>query len=180
MAARQCLFEKFVSGWRVVGDQVGDQMLAGQFGERREPAGLRFIQKRGAVQIQQIEPEGSHRQLLPHAMDIQFASKAPHGDLEGLRPAVGLQAEHFAVQDEIFGRQGAREFHYFRDRGRDVLQTSRIYDHVVARFVDLHARAIHFVFERGFSNAGQRFRNVVGRLGEHGLNGPKQLHVVLC
>ena len=95
-----------------LGDQLPQQRLT------LEQRGLSQIE---AIEVEQIEPKGRHGQLLPQALDIQFASEAPHGDLEGLWPAVGLQADHFAVQDQILGGKRPREFHHLRDRGRYVL-----------------------------------------------------------
>ena len=45
--------------------------------------------------------------------------------------------------------------------------------------MDLDARAVHLVFERGFAKIGQGFGDVFGRFRQHGLNGPEQLHIVL-
>src|SRR5580698_10221122 len=97
-----------------------NQRRAGDFGQRREPARLWFVEKIAAVQVEQIEPEWRHGQFAAHALDIQLASESPHGYLKGLWPAVRQQAQHLAVQDQVLDWKSAHCFHYIWNGCRDV------------------------------------------------------------
>ena len=143
------------------------------FGQRGEAAGLWFIQQAAAVRYSRSNQNGVMGSSLPHAIDIQFAAEPPHGDLKRLRPAVGLELSTSPSRMRSFAGRARTSFDHFGDRGGHVFQAARVNDDVVARFVDLDARAVHFVFERGFAEHCQRFGDIVRRLRQHGLDGPK-------
>jgi hypothetical protein len=65
-------------------------------------------------------------------------------------------------------RGSRRPFHQLRDARGHVAQLAREDAHLVARLVELDARAVELVFEDGFAQALERFRRVLRRAGEHG------------
>ena len=126
--------------------------------KRRKAVRLRRVEQRGTVQGKGIEEEGGQRQLAPQRSDVQAASEPAHGDLERQGTAVGSQGDDLTVQNELAGRQGARDLDHLRHGCRDVAQVARVDAHLVARLVHLNARAIELVLERRIVHAVRTHR----------------------
>ena len=177
---RQRLFQESFALQGVRDNGVGDQSSRrDQSRQRGETPPLGFVQQVGAVQIQQVEPERRQRQFRAQAVHVQLAAEAAHGGLKRPRAAVGMQADHLAVQYQVAARQRPHGFHHFRDRQRHIVEAAREYGHSVARPVDLNPCAIQFVFERCLAQFGQSAGYILGGLGQHGLEGAKQADIVL-
>ncbi len=127
------------------------------------------VDERHPVGVQAVEEERGERKPPAHRVDVQPASEAPHRDLEGLRPPVLAQGEHLAVKDDLARGHHADRLDDLGNGVRDLLEAAREDPHVAARLVDLHARAVELELEGGPVETGQGGADVVGRLGEHGL-----------
>ena len=97
---------------------------------------------------QAVEEEGAHRQLRPHALDVELAAEAPHRDLEGMRPAPASNAIASPSRISSPAGRAAHQLHDLRDRRADLVQAAGIDAHGVARLVHLDARAVHLPLER--------------------------------
>ena len=136
---------------------------------------LRRVEQRRTVQRKGIEEERRERQLAPHRVDVEAASEAAHRDLERQRTAVRAKRDDLAVQDDLAGRQGARDLDHLGHGGRDVAQVARVRAHLVARLVHLDARAIELVLECRIVHACERVADVLRGVGQHRLHGLEDL-----
>ena len=163
----------------VRGERVGHQCLGRrELREGGEAARLRLVEQGLAIQVQQVKPKRRERQLGAHAFEIELAAEPARGDLKGLRAAVGCEAEDFAVQDQLTAGQGADGFDDFRCRRGNVMEAAGENPDLIPGAMDLHAGAIELVFQGGFTEIAERGGHVLRGLGEHGLDGLKELDAV--
>ena len=132
-----------------------------------------------AIEVEQVEPEGSERQFRAHAVKIKLAAEPAHGDLEWLRTAFWCEAEDFAFDDEVVAGHGARGRDNLGNRAGDIVQVAGEDSDLVAGAVNLYAGAIKFVFERGLAEIGEGFLDAFGGLREHRLYGAEEVDVAL-
>ena len=136
---------------------------------------LRIVQRLAAVHLQQIEEERRERQLAPERVHVEAPAEAAHRFLERHRRAVGAKREHLAVENQRLGGQRAHGVDDFRHGGGDLVQCARIDLHEIAGLVDLHPRTVQLVLDRRVAQRPDGCRDVVGRVGEHRLDGREQL-----
>ena len=128
------------------------------------------IHERLAIEKQRIEEHRRDRQILLQALDVELAAEAPHRDLKRVWAAVRPQRDRFAVEHNLARRHRAHNRHDFGHGDRDVAQVPRVDLHLVADLVDLNARAVELVFERGLAQRGERLADAGRRIGQHRLH----------
>jgi hypothetical protein len=107
------------------------------------------------------------------------STRLPKRDIvtwNGAGRAILAQRNRLAVEHELARAACAHGLDQLRHGRRDLVQPARVDAHDVALAVHLHARAVQLVVERGAVQARQCVLHVVGRLREHRLQRPEQLH----
>src|SRR5690242_10076185 len=140
----------------------------GKFGEA---PGLRLVDGGRAVQIEQIEPERRHRQFVQKLIHIHLPPKTAHRHLERLWTPTGIEAESFAIQNQIVGGKSANGLHDLGYGLADVVRSARIDNDIITGLVGLDPCAVELVFERGGpSEFVESFGDILRSLCQHGLD----------
>ncbi len=146
-----------------------------QLSERGEATGLRLVDHRLAVGVEQVEQHRRERQLLSEALHLQLAPETAHRDLKRIRRAVRPQRDHLAVQDGLASGERPRHLDHLRHGVRHVPQAPGVDAHLVALFVHLDPGPVELVLQRGLTQLRERRVHVLRRLREHRLDRPEQL-----
>src|SRR5262245_6891318 len=127
-----------------------------------------LIDQRAAVQVKTIEEIKRERNFTRRRFNAVDAPEAAHEILERKRPAVGAGRDNLSVKDERFAAQFvARDFTDVRQAFRHFSQAPAPDAYLLALFVDLHARAVVFVFESRHSFVSfEDLIEVFGKLGQ--------------
>ena len=121
-----------------------------------------------AVEVQHVEEEHAERDLPPQALEVAAGAEARAGDLERVRAAVLAQRDHLAVEHRRAGGQRQRGLDRLGHVRGHVVERAGEDGHVVAVAVDLHARAVELVLDRGRAGPLERGADVGRGGGEHG------------
>ncbi len=132
------------------------------------------------IESERIEEEALQRQLLAQRLNVELAAKAAHGDLERLRAPVRAKRDRLAVQDQAACRQRPDRLDHLRHRAGHLVELAREHPDLVLAFVHLDAGAIELPLEGRLAEPGERVLGIFGRLREHRLKRPEQLHGKAC
>jgi len=142
--------------------------------ERRKAALLRLVEQRLTVDIQEVEEEGSERQVAPQTLDVQPAAEPAHRRLKRKRRTVRSERDRLAVQDQLPRGEGARPLDQLGHGHRHVLQAAGVDLHFVVPLVELHPGAVELELERGPAEPRHCVGRVLRRLSEHRKHGTEQ------
>src|SRR5436309_3309479 len=140
------------AGLRLAGDDapLGEVAAAGHRGERLPAPLVGLVDQRASAGHEAVEEVQGQRHLAHERFDAVHAAEAPHQLLEGQRPPGGVEGDHLAVEDEwLAGEIAPRDLDHVREAARDVGQAPRPDLHAIPRPVQLDARAVVLVLERG-------------------------------
>ena len=126
-----------------------------------------LVEQRGAVQIEDVEQHQGDRQLVPYPLDLESASEPAHRRLEGQRGAVGAERDRLALHDQLARGEGARGLDQLGHGGGHLVEPAGVDPHLVVQPVDLDARAVELVLDRGLAQLAQRLGYVVRAAGQH-------------
>ena len=91
-----------------------------------------------------------------------------------MRAAVGPERDRLALQHHLARRQRAGPLHHLRHAPGDVLEVAREHADLVAGLVELDARPVELVLERGRPETFERGPHVLRRARQHGRDGRQQ------
>ncbi len=159
------------------GDDPGNQQRGGNgAGQQLGPAMEWLVEQRDAVEIEDVEDEQGHRELVPHPLDIEPAAEAPHGGLEGQGTAVGPERDRLALDDEFRCRESPRRLHQLRDRAGHLVEASGVDPDLVAPPVDLDPGPVELVLHGRLAQLGESLVYVFGTAGKHRQYRLKECH----
>ena len=144
--------------------------------QRLEARALRLVDERRAVEKQAVEEERRQRQLVTEAIDVEPPPEPRIVTWKGCGVASGRSAITSPSTMRSRAGSAAQRLDDLGHGGGHVAQRAREHADVVAGLVHLNARAIELPLERGVADAAERILDVVGRIGEHRLHRPHQLH----
>jgi hypothetical protein len=126
-------------------------MTAARATTPRAPEALRAGRSTSAVpsRNRQSKKKYGKRQLAPHRIDLELAAKTPHRELKRKRRRVGAKRDRLAVEYQRLRAASAHQLDDLRHPRAHVVEVARVDAHLVARLVNLHARAVELPLERG-------------------------------
>ena len=135
-----------------------------------------LVQQRLAVEVEQVEEEERHRELVPHALDLEPATEAPHGGLKGQRRPVGAKRDGLPLEDQLARGERPHRIDQLGHGGGDFVEPAGIDPHLVAAPVDLHPGAVQLVFDRGLPQLAERLGDGLRAPRQHRKHGLEQSH----
>ena len=143
-----------------------------QLGQRVEPDGQRLVEQVAAVEVQQVEEERAEQ----HAGVRRITAEPAHRVLERPRPAVVVQGQGLAVEDDGLARQRPHPLDELGHAVGHLPQRAGPHPDVVAVPVHLDARAVELELHGHLgAEGGERGVQRRAGAGEHRAHRPADL-----